>query len=47
MGDLMGGEMVSHMRWLKTRMKWVIVLVEKRIELIEKMTSIDFCIYDH
>jgi hypothetical protein len=33
--------------WLKIRMKLVIVVVEKRIELVKKITSTDFCIYDH
>jgi hypothetical protein len=35
------------MGWLKIRMKLVIAVVEKMIELVEKITSTDFCIYDH
>jgi hypothetical protein len=35
------------MGWLKIRMKVVIAVVEKRIELVGKITSTDFCIYDH
>jgi hypothetical protein len=40
MGDLMGNEMLSHMRWLKTKMKLVIAVV---VVLISAYMSIEIC----